>query len=315
MADIRISPPVTLTGSETLTNKTLTSPVVNTKITGTALNATLLQNYAQNGDFENWSAGASAAPDEWSAASGITTIAQDGTNKVHGSYGVSLLITLNSEGTFRHTLTTTNYDLVGRQVTAGAWINASVASRVYLKLLDSAGNNLSSAHSGGGGWEYLTVTRTINSGATYILIDIVCTTGAVTTVYVDGVSLVKGASALEFFDTPKGQYLYEVDTLTAAKADGDSAGLNLDPRYYAASAQTLTRHNYVNCQNPTVTNVTITDAAALRFDAATGTHKATASNGVVNCDFGTLGPTGAGTIPSGWMKINVNGAIKYIPYF
>jgi len=59
----------------------------------------------------------------------------------------------------------------------------------------------------------------------------------------------------------------------------------------------------------------VTDGAVFRFDAATGTHKALASPAAVAVTLGT-GPTGANAgDPLGWMKINVAGTLRYIPYW
>ena len=99
----------------------------------------------------------------------------------------------------------------------------------------------------------------------------------------------------------------EIGVNTAARVNGATAddyaqGLKFAPTYTAASAQTLTRHNYMDLQNPSVTNVTITDAAVMRFDAAAGTHKAV--------DSGTTKTTPGGV--DAWVKININGTIYYV---
>lgn len=97
----------------------------------------------------------------------------------------------------------------------------------------------------------------------------------------------------------------QTKTITGATADGYSAALTLDPEYTASSAQTVTRHNYLDINDPGVTNVTITDAAVMRFDAAAGTHKA------------TVGAT-TKTTPSAvdaWLKININSTIYYVPAY
>jgi len=81
-----------------------------------------------------------------------------------------------------------------------------------------------------------------------------------------------------------------------------------------AGAFTVTRLNYLNCRQPTGA-ATITDAAVFRFDAAVGTHKALASSAAVGVTIGA-GPTGstAGN-PQGWIKINVNGTLRYMPFW
>jgi len=114
------------------------------------------------------------------------------------------------------------------------------------------------------------------------------------------------------------QTLAHVLTITGTVTDGYSSALKLAPGYTAATAQTVTRHNYLDLANVTVAGVgpaAVTDAAVFRFNAATGTHSALAANGSVATAITSLGPTGAQTTIQGWMKINVNGTLRYIPYW
>jgi hypothetical protein len=103
----------------------------------------------------------------------------------------------------------------------------------------------------------------------------------------------------------------ENTTLTGDVTDSYTGCVQLDPGYTVADAgnHTVTRHNYINVENPSETEtsgtVTITDAAFARFDAAAGTHKAVDS-------------ASTKTTPGGvdaWLKINVNGVIHYIPAY
>lgn len=95
-----------------------------------------------------------------------------------------------------------------------------------------------------------------------------------------------------------------VDISGGGVADSYSGGLNLDPAYDGAN--TVTRHNYIDVNNPTLTtSAVVTDAAVMRFDAAAGTHKAV--------DSGTTKTT-PGTVDA-WAKININGTIYYIPAY
>jgi hypothetical protein len=115
--------------------------------------------------------------------------------------------------------------------------------------------------------------------------------------------------------------VYQNMQLTATKvntgtlADGFAAGISEAPTYNAA--YTVTRHNYINLSDAGLTgSAVLTDAAVFRFNANTGTHKALASNGAVASVFtANAGPTGAATAIQGWMKINVSGTLRYIPYW
>lgn len=97
----------------------------------------------------------------------------------------------------------------------------------------------------------------------------------------------------------------EEDVLvTGAVTDGNSASLVLDPAYNATSAQTVTRHNYIELEDVVGgANVTITNACAMRFNAALGTHKATTA-----LDKTALAKDGT-------IKINVNGTIHHIQLY
>lgn len=94
-------------------------------------------------------------------------------------------------------------------------------------------------------------------------------------------------------------------TITGTVADGLTAAITLAPTYSAATAQTVTRHNYIELLNPTLTGAgpaAVTDAAAFWFDAAAGTHKA--------LDSGTIKLTPGGV--DAWIKVNINGTIYYV---
>lgn len=97
----------------------------------------------------------------------------------------------------------------------------------------------------------------------------------------------------------------QTQTVTGTVTDGYVAGITLDPAYSAVSAQTVTRHNYIDVNQIATTNVTVTNAAVMRFDAAAGTHLA--------IDSGTTKTT-PGTVNS-WLKVNINGVIQYIPCY
>ena len=92
-------------------------------------------------------------------------------------------------------------------------------------------------------------------------------------------------------------HLKQTETITGAVTDGYTAALRLDPGYTAASALTVTRHNYIEVQDVSLAGAgpaALTDAAVFRFDAAAGTHKALTTEAV---------------------KINVNGTLQYMPFY
>jgi hypothetical protein len=102
--------------------------------------------------------------------------------------------------------------------------------------------------------------------------------------------------------------LAQTGTITGTVADGTVAGISMAPTYNAATAQTVTRHNYIKLVSPVLGGAgpaANTDAAVFWFNAAAGTHKAV--------DSGTTKTT-PGAVTQ-WVKINVNGTIGYIPSY
>lgn len=95
-------------------------------------------------------------------------------------------------------------------------------------------------------------------------------------------------------------------TLGGSAGDGFASALRLDPGYTAGSAYTVTRHNYLDLQNPsTGGSAALTDACVMRFDAAAGTHKALAGSS-------TKATPGA---VDAWLKVNINGTVHYVPAY
>jgi hypothetical protein len=100
-------------------------------------------------------------------------------------------------------------------------------------------------------------------------------------------------------------------TLTGNVTDSYTGAITLDPGYTVTNggSYTVTRHNYIDVNNPSETEtsgtITITDAAIMRFDAAAGTHKAVDGSSTKI----TV------TAVDGWLKYNINGTIYYSPLY
>ncbi len=87
---------------------------------------------------------------------------------------------------------------LGKTVTLGCWVWASVAARGYISLRDSViGATYSDAHPGDSQWHWLTVTVTINAASLYIYGRCNVLTGD-TTVWFSGLTMLPGSSALVF---------------------------------------------------------------------------------------------------------------------
>lgn len=153
-----------------------------------------IQNLLDNGSFEDWSAGTAVAPDSWLLSNG--SVARSATVKI---------------GTYSAALTRAGVDCAvtedfyvdkgiaywqGRTVSFSMWVKASSAG-VSIKIQDSVGTTSSADHSGGGGWELITVSKTINGSATWARAggQII---GTNQTVNFDGAMLVEGLSSVPF---------------------------------------------------------------------------------------------------------------------
>jgi hypothetical protein len=106
--------------------------------------------------------------------------------------------------------------------------------------------------------------------------------------------------------------LKSTGSLTGASTDTNYLNLNTSG---LGGAFTITRFNYILCQNPGGAP-TVTDATAIQFDAAVGTHKALAASAAVAVTLGSTGPAGstAGG-PQGWIKWNINGTLRFTPFW
>jgi hypothetical protein len=150
-------------------------------------------NLLTNGDFERWSAGASAAPDGWTLAGG--TIAREGTIIKLGTYSAK-----NSDDGYilQHVSNTSGKGLTyfkSRTFTFGCWVYATVANVARIAFGDGVLSSFSSYHTGDSTWQWLSITKTMSASST--LITAYCLGG-----YYDGAMLVEGASAFAFSPAP-----------------------------------------------------------------------------------------------------------------
>lgn len=114
--------------------------------------------------------------------------------------------------------------------------------------------------------------------------------------------------------TAPGCSLVATSLITGAVTDSYTSGVRITPTL--SGAFTTTRYNYLDVNNVALaSSAVLTDGAVFRFDAAAGTHCALAADAAVATVFTSVGPTGAQTTIQGWMKINVNGTLRYIPFW
>jgi hypothetical protein len=160
-------------------------------------------------------------------------------------------------------------------------------------------SNLGAQHTSGGGTATLTQNLYISAGISYILS--VTITGRSTGSITVGLGSAVTGAITATTNTTLNSSVGGLQTLTITPTDDfDGTITNIQISLF------VTRHNYIMMNNPVLEGTaTLTDACAIRFDAAAGTHKAV--------DSGTT-KTSPGTVDA-WVKVNVNGTIHYLPAY
>ena len=132
-------------------------------------------NLVQNDDFLLWAAGDAAAPGGYVLAGVGAAVARIGTglgdtDRKIGDFACKLTraaadLTLTRTVLDVAAFTRANF-LKARYAAGGAWVLCSTANAARVAVYDGVGYAYSSYHTGGGAWEWLPVTRTINAAAT-----------------------------------------------------------------------------------------------------------------------------------------------------
>ncbi len=159
-------------------------------------------NLLTNGDFENWTAGTSSAPDGWGELGG--TVARETSIIKLGTYSMKLTNTLSANAYVAQYLYATKGIAYwqGRKLTFGCWVYASAANRVKIMLRDNV-TTAEMYHSGSGSWEFLTATLTVASNAGTLYVEpVIAGDGSSISAYFDGAIVVEGSSAFAFSDKP-----------------------------------------------------------------------------------------------------------------
>lgn len=156
--------------------------------------AQALINLLGNGDFE-----VGDPPTAWTLAGAGATLSRSSAQVKIGDY--SALLTRVGANADLTQIIPDYARYKGRQVTAGAWVYATVADRARLLIWDAAAETYSAYHTGVAGWEWLTVTHAVNAAATDLQLKCVIQTGN-TSAYFDGAILVEGDSCPAFSPKP-----------------------------------------------------------------------------------------------------------------
>lgn len=149
------------------------------------------RNLLEWGCMEDWTAGTTVAPSEHTLSGAGATIARQSTIVKRNTYSAGVT-RVGADATLYHDLPL-YASYLGRKMTFGCWVYATVASRARISLNDATTTTSSSYHTGDSTWQYLTVTADISTTATRIRVGMEVNTGN-TTAYFDGGILVEGAT-------------------------------------------------------------------------------------------------------------------------
>lgn len=172
-------------------------------------------------DFEDWENGAAAAPTEHTLSGAGAAVARESSIVKTGTY--SARVTRSGADTTLYYDLPAYTDYKGRKMTFCCWVYATVASRGRIAISDGVGSSNSSYHTGGSGWERITVTRDIDASATRIRVECQVNTGN-TSVYFDGAMLFEGDSDYTDLNSYIEEWVpakkYDGQTYKIARRDG-----------------------------------------------------------------------------------------------
>jgi hypothetical protein len=177
-------------------------------------------NILTNSQFDIWGAGTSAAPTGWTLTA---TAARATSGAGRGYYAVQL----GGEGALTQDAGRANGQLLGKTISAACYVRNSTASASRIGISDGLTATYSSYHTGGGGDELLTVSKTISSSAISLLIGPDCSSSNVTATFSNCVA-VEGSSVPAPL-TGTGDNAYRLQELPGAKVRqvGDQQAVEL----------------------------------------------------------------------------------------
>lgn len=143
----------------------------------------------------------------------------------HGTYCMRVNITAVGAATY-----CTPYQIIenpknyqGRTITLSARVWSNVAGQVAAVITDSASSTVSTYHPGNSTWQTLTVTRTIDAGATSLKIWVgPWSSAAISDTYIDSVMLVLGSTATPFVP------MHPADDLARCQRYYETSGTRLE---------------------------------------------------------------------------------------
>jgi hypothetical protein len=160
-----------------------------------------------NPGFEVWDKGPNAAPTGWTLGGGPSAaIGRESIIVFDGLYSARLASAQNETAYLEADKRGNPLDLAylsGRTISFGVYVNTSTSGRVTLRIYDDDGTGAQftegAAHTGGGTWQFLTVTRTLRPGLTSLSARCHISTGPATTAYLDS-AVMKAVPSLQAGD-------------------------------------------------------------------------------------------------------------------
>ncbi|MCK5013787.1 MAG: hypothetical protein KAS66_08195 [Candidatus Omnitrophica bacterium] len=162
-------------------------------------------NLLDNWSFEDWSDGASSAPDSWLFwSNGAGTISRESTIIKHGTYSANIDGVNGSTTNLRYELRDWE-DYVGKDMNIGVWIYTDNPSNTTITLSDGVGSTTETATLTDT-WEFITCTHTVDSSATKLFVYIQANPNGNTAIFADTAVLIEGSS------TPDSTFIRDIDT-------------------------------------------------------------------------------------------------------
>jgi len=161
----------------------------------------LTPNLLANGSFEDGD-----PPDYWGSLYGSTRERSTEQVKI-GNYSLKFISRSSDAGNawaYQDVAWQTSYQ--DENFTFGSWIYASEADRVRLEIYDGVGTTSSNTHSGSSTWEWLTVTKQLDSSADQLRVYYIITSGTEIFAYGDGAVLIEGDSIADY-----GNFVISID--------------------------------------------------------------------------------------------------------
>lgn len=170
-------------------------------------------NLLSNSQFDAWGAGASAAPSSWVLAGSGGTVAR-ATTVPRGYYGATITRS-GADTTLTQTLGRIYTQLAGQSMTFSSYVRATVASRARIGISDGLTTTYSSYHTGGGGDELLSVSKTLAAGATSLSVILSVDTNDTSATFSNAVA--QEGSSVDPNLTTTGDQSWEMRETTAAR--------------------------------------------------------------------------------------------------